>query len=76
MCNFHSPPTGRRELEMTKEEVLAGLRAGRTLRCDRRDEPLLPWLLDHPEIKNTFVQASDQYSYIEFWIERGSHDRS
>lgn len=40
--------------------------AGRKLRCDRKDEPLLPWLLEHPQIENTFVQADDQYSYIEF----------
>ena len=49
-----------------QRDVIAGLRAGRKLRCDRRDEPLLPWLLAHPEITNRFVQADDQYSYIEF----------
>ena len=53
---------------MTKEQVIAGLRAGRKLRCDRKDEPLLPWLLSHPDIENGgIVQHSDQYSYIEFW---------
>lgn len=53
---------------MTKEEVLAGLKQGRRLRCDRRDEPLLPWLLSHPNIDNSgVVQASSQSSYIEFW---------
>ena len=60
---------------MTKEDMLAGLKAGRKLRCDRKDEPLLPWLLEHPDIENRFVQADDQYSYIEFWmvgeVERG-----
>ena len=60
---------------MTKEDMLAGLKAGRKLRCDRKDEPLLPWLLEHPDIENRFAQADDQYSYIEFWmvgeVERG-----
>ena len=43
--------------------------AGRKLRCDRKDEPLLAWLLGHPNISNRFVQADDQYSYIEFeWM--------
>jgi hypothetical protein len=51
---------------MTKEEVLEGLQSGRTLRVDRKDEPLLDWLLDHPDIEGHFVQADDQYSYIEF----------
>jgi hypothetical protein len=53
---------------MREDEVLAGLKAGRLLRCDRKDEPLLPWLLNHPDIENSgIVQADDQYSYIEFW---------
>lgn len=53
---------------MTKEEVLEGLKKGRHLRCDRKDEPLLPWLLKHPNIENSgVVQVEDQYSYIEFW---------
>jgi len=56
---------------MSKDEILAGLKAGRKLRVDRKDEPLLPWLLDHPNITNSgIVQADDQYSYIEFrWKE-------
>lgn len=53
---------------MTKDEILLGFKAGRRLRCDRRDEPLLPWLLEHPNIGNTgIVQVEDQYSYIEFF---------
>jgi hypothetical protein len=52
---------------MEKEEILQGLKSGRKLRCDRRDEPLLPWLLDHPNIANSgIVQVDDQSSYIEF----------
>jgi len=56
---------------MDKEEILTRLQAGRRLRCDRKDEPLLPWLLEHPDIDNKFVQADDQYSYIEFWWSKG-----
>ena len=56
---------------MTKDEILEGLQSGRKLRCDRRDDPLLPWLLDHPNITNGgIVQADEQSSYIEFsWKE-------
>lgn len=52
---------------MTKKEILTGLQSGKRLRCDRRDAPLLPWLLEQPCIENRFVQVDDQYSYIEFW---------
>ena len=52
---------------MTKADVIDGLKSGKKLRCDRKDEPLLPWLLDHPDIDNKFVQADEQSSYIEFW---------
>lgn len=52
---------------MIKDELMVGLKRGRKLRCDRKDEPLLPWLLEHPSIENKFVQADDQSSYIEFW---------
>ena len=52
---------------MNKSEVLDDLKAGWKLRCDRKDEPLLPWLLAHPLIGNRLVQDGDQDSYIEFW---------
>lgn len=53
---------------MSQAEALKGLKSGRKLRCDRRDEPLLPWLLSHPEIENSgIVQADEQSSYITFW---------
>lgn len=56
---------------MNRKEVLAGLKAGRKLRCDRKDEPLLPWLLSHPNIESKLVHVEDQYSYIEFsWSEK------
>ena len=51
---------------MTEDEILEGLKAGRVLRCDRKDDPMLPFLLENPDIDNKFVQQDDQYSYIEF----------
>lgn len=54
---------------MEMNDIVTGLKSGRKLRCDRKDEPLLPELLGHPDIANRFVQADDQYSYIEFWWE-------
>lgn len=59
---------------MDKEEVLAGLKAGRRLRCDRKDAPLLPWLLSHPNIENSgVIQETDQSSYIQFWWKDEEH---
>ena len=52
---------------MTKDEIISGLQEGRKLRCDRKDDPLLPWLLGHPNVENRFVEVDDQYSYVEFW---------
>ena len=59
---------------MDKDEILNGLKSSHKLRCDRGDNPLLPWLLNHPDIENSgIVQVDDQYSYIEFrWKERGN----
>lgn len=55
---------------MTKDEVLAGLQSGRALRCDRRDEPLLPWLLelaDQGVVTKEFRDYPEQqYSFLEF----------
>lgn len=54
---------------MTKEEVLDGLNAGRVLRCDRRDEPLLPWLLelcDDGVLECELVELDEQSSVMEF----------
>ena len=54
---------------MTKEEVLSGLKAGRRLRCDRKDEPLLPWLLElceKGELNARFIEHDEQSSCIEF----------
>jgi len=62
---------------VTKDEILRGLKAGKRLRCDRADAPLLPWLLSHPNIENSgVVQADYQSSYIEFkWKESESHEQ-
>jgi hypothetical protein len=54
---------------MTKEEILEGLRAGKKLRCDRRTDLLLPWLLSLEEVSSRFVEVDDQSSFIEFYIE-------
>ena len=57
---------------MSKDMVLAGLKAGRRLRCDRRDEAPTTLVTEspqhHPNITNSgVVQADEQSSYIEFW---------
>ena len=55
---------------MTQEQIVEGLKAGRRLRCDRKDAPLLPWLLAHPDIENSGIvddPHDDQHSFIEFW---------
>jgi len=53
---------------MEKEEIIRGLKAGRVLNCDRRDEPLLPWLLEHPNVENSgVIQLDEQSSVIKFW---------
>ena len=54
---------------MKKEEVLEGLLRGRELRCDRINEPLLPWLLKLVEdgvLKSELVEDNAQYSYVSF----------
>ena len=59
---------------MTKDEILEGLQAGHTLCCDRKDEPLLPWLLEYPQIENSgIIQLDEQSSVIKFWW-KGAHD--
>jgi len=52
---------------VTKEQVLINLQAGKVLCCVRRDDPLLPWLLEHPCIENSgVIQVDDQSSCIKF----------
>lgn len=55
---------------LTQEEILIGLKAGRKLRCDRKDDPMLPWLLAHPNIENRLIQMDEQSSCLQFsWRE-------
>ena len=58
---------------MTRSEILAGLKSGRTLVIDRKDEPNLPWLLelaDRGQLKATYVEYDEQSSAIKFtWEE-------
>lgn len=54
---------------MTKESVLAGLKSGRILMCDRRDEPLLPWLMslvDAGQLNCELVEFDEQSSAMKF----------
>lgn len=53
---------------MNKDEIIEGLKSGRTLCCDQKNNELLPWLLSNPDIENSgIIQVDDQYSYIKFW---------
>lgn len=58
---------------MTKEEMIVGLKSGRTLVVDRKDAYVLPWLGElHSEGKVTseFVEYDDQSSALKFrWVE-------
>lgn len=54
---------------MTLEEAIEGLKAGKKLRVDRRDCPILPQLLmmqSEGTLKQEFVEVDEQYSYVEF----------
>lgn len=53
---------------MTRDEIIEGLKRGKKLICDKKTDPLLPWLLGHPNIENSeAVQLNDQESHIKFW---------
>lgn len=59
---------------MTKKEILNGLKSGRILICDRKDDPNLPWLLDDPRVANSgIIQEDEQTSYIKFWWKEITH---
>lgn len=52
---------------------MAGFKKGRTLIVDRRDEPMLPWLLDQVDkgvLVSEFVQYDEQSSALKFWLRR------
>jgi hypothetical protein len=54
---------------LTKEQMIAGLKAGRRLRVDRRDAPELPELLelqDQGLVTSRLIEVDEQYSYAEF----------
>ena len=54
---------------MTREEILAGLKAGRTLVIDRRDSPALPIALELEReglASQEFVQYDEQASAVKF----------
>ena len=53
---------------MTREEMIAGLKAGRTLCVDRRDAPELPELLALQEqgFVTSKLLEGDQYSVLQF----------
>jgi hypothetical protein len=54
---------------MTRDEILEGLRAGRTLVVDRRDAPALPialGLVEEGLAVSEFVQYDEQSSALKF----------
>lgn len=54
---------------ITKDQMIAGLQAGRSLRVDRRDAPELPELEEMERqglVTSRFVVVEEQYSYREF----------
>ncbi len=58
-----------KEFRMDKSEVLEGLMQGRTLNCDRKDEPLLPWLLSlvvDGVLTSELVELDEQSSVLKF----------
>lgn len=53
---------------MTREEIIAGLKAGRTLCCDRRDAPDLPIVMDLQNeglVTTELVQLDEQSSVLK-----------
>ncbi len=60
----------------TIEQMLAGLKAGRELRIDRRDAPELPELQEMEAqglVTSRLVEVEEQYSYLAFWWTPGDH---
>lgn len=53
----------------TKEQIITGLKSGRSFRVDRRDAPELPELLEMERqglVTSKLVEVEEQYSYLEF----------
>lgn len=61
----------------TREQLIAGLSAGRLFYVDRRDAPELPELLEMERqglVKSKLVVFDEQSSALEFWWTAGSND--
>lgn len=61
----------------TREQLIAGLSAGRLFYVDRRDAPELPELLELERqglVKKRLVEFDEQSSALEFWWAAGSND--
>jgi len=53
---------------MTKEEIIAGLKAGRTLCIDRKDSPALPIALElesEGKVTTELIQLDEQSSVLK-----------
>jgi hypothetical protein len=54
---------------LTKDQMIAGLKAGRTLCVDRRDAPELPELLEMEAqglVESRFIEIDEQSSVLKF----------
>ena len=63
------PPVSERRRNFTKDEIVAGLKAGRTLIVDRRDAPELDDLLDLERrglVEQKLVEFDDQSSAVKW----------
>lgn len=59
---------------MTRQQAMVGFKAGRTLVIDRRDAPLLPWLLrqvDAGVLTMEFIEYDEQSSAMKFQLAKG-----
>jgi hypothetical protein len=58
---------------LTKDELIAGLKVGRTLNVDRRDAPELPELLELEAqglVESHLVEIDEQSSVLKFrWVD-------
>lgn len=58
---------------LTKEQMVEGLKAGRTLCVDRKDAPELPELLEMEAqglVESKLVEIDEQSSVRKFWWKR------
>jgi hypothetical protein len=55
---------------LTKEQMIEGLKAGRSLMVDRKDAPELPELLELERqglVESRLVEFDEQSSALKFW---------